>query len=295
MSIQFTCPHCGVQTDVADEYAGQSGPCARCGNTITILPPGAPPTYASPARSSQGPAVIIVIVVAALAVVLVCGGVLVALLLPPIGAAREAARRARCQNNLKQISIALLTYEQANGCFPPAYIADEDGNPMHSWRVLILPYLERPDLYSMYNFDEPWDSPNNQMVADTIISVYSCPSYAGSDLLETNYVMIVGPGTVSDGAGTTESADIKDGTSNTIMVVEVANSGINWAEPRDLDAEQISYRINDQTAAGISSDHPGGACVVMCDGSVHFLDNSTDPEVIKGMSTIAGGEMVSLP
>ena len=295
MPIRFTCPHCGVQTEVSDEYAGQSGPCASCGQTITVLPPGAPSTYAPPARGSQGPAVIIVIVVAALAVVLVCGGILVALLLPAIQSAREAARRAQCLNNLHQISIALMQYEAANGCFPPAYVADEDGNSMHSWRVLILPYLGQQALFNIYNFEEPWDSPNNQMVADTMISIYSCASYAGSDPLETNYVMIVGPGTISDGAGTTSTADIKDGPSNTIMVVEVANSGINWAEPRDLDAEQISYRINDQTAAGISSDHPGGACVVMCDGSVHFLDNSTDPEVIKGMSTIAGGEMVSLP
>ena len=68
-------------------------------------------------------------------------------------------------NNLKQIAMALQCYHQANGCFPPAYIADKTGKPMHSWRVLILPYLDRDDLYKAYNFTEPWDGPNNKKLA----------------------------------------------------------------------------------------------------------------------------------
>ncbi len=102
--------------------------------------------------------------------------------------------------------------------------------------------------------------------------------------------MIVGPGTISDGPTSSKMQDIKDGASNTIMFVEVSGDGINWMEPRDLDAKAISYMIDDGTGQGIQSDHPGGAGAAMCDGSVRFLDGSTDPETLRSMSTIAGGE-----
>ncbi len=82
---------------------------------------------------------------------------LTCLLLPAVQSAGRVARRAVCQNNLKQIALALLYYHQTNGCFPPAYLADKNGKPMHSWRVLILPYLEQNSLYEQYRFDEPWD------------------------------------------------------------------------------------------------------------------------------------------
>ena len=66
-----------------------------------------------------------------------------------------------CMNNLKQIGLALAEYEAANGRLPPAAVFDKQGKAMHSWRTLILPYLERPDLYQAYNFREPWDGTNN--------------------------------------------------------------------------------------------------------------------------------------
>ena len=95
MPILFTCPHCGTQTNVDDQYAGQSGPCASCGRTITIpLSGGMAPAYAPPTKSSSGP-IIVIVIVAVLAIALVCGGILVALLLPAVQAAREAASGLR--------------------------------------------------------------------------------------------------------------------------------------------------------------------------------------------------------
>ena len=55
-------------------------------------------------------------------------------------------------------------YEDEHGCFPPAYVADASGRPMHSWRVLILPYLDQQQLYDQYDFSEPWNGPNNQQL-----------------------------------------------------------------------------------------------------------------------------------
>jgi prepilin-type processing-associated H-X9-DG protein len=214
-------------------------------------------------------------------------------LLPAVQAAREAARRMQCNNNLKQISLALHNYATANKCFPPAYIADKNGKPMHSWRVLILPYLEQQGLSSQYRFDEPWNSPNNKRVADMAMKVFQCPTHPHDPTsCTTDYMMVVGPHTISDGPHGRKFSEITDGTSNTIMLVEVANSNTPWAEPKDLKFEDIDFTINGAHRQGIGSDHPIGANVAMCDGSVQFLSSTINPQLIKAMLTIDGGEQV---
>ena len=110
MSIRFTCPHCGHVTDVAEQYAGQTGPCAGCGKPITI--PGTPTGdafYPPPPRRSGIPvwAILLIVVGCSIPVLAICAG----LLLPAVQAAREAARRVACNNNLHEISLALLQYE----------------------------------------------------------------------------------------------------------------------------------------------------------------------------------------
>jgi prepilin-type processing-associated H-X9-DG protein len=206
---------------------------------------------------------------------------------------RAAARLAECERKLKNIGVGMRDFADAHGRFPSAYVADEDGRPMHSWRVLVLPNMEEQELYEQYDFDQPWDDPDNLALAENIAAHYLCPSAPNDKPSYTNYVMIVGPGTISDGPNSVERTDITDGTSHTIMVVEVGNSGINCLEPRDLNAEKINYRINDPAGEGISSCHPGGAAVLFCDGSVRFVKESTDPKTVKALTTIAGGEDIS--
>jgi prepilin-type processing-associated H-X9-DG protein len=247
----------------------------------------------------MSPGVVVLIVLAvAVPVLLVCGGILVALLLPAVQAAREAARRVNCNNHVKQISIAILNYEQANHCFPPAYIADKNGKPMHSWRVLILPYLEHNDIYSQYRFDEPWNSPHNRELASRMPEVYGCPSEEHPGGSITSYAMLVGPHAFANGSTPRTVSELKNGSSNTMMVAEATNAMINWMEPRDLDTEKMSFSINNSRPfeagrdrrpvrnvtrdnPGISSPHPGGATAAFCDGSVKFLDNSTDPNQLR--------------
>ena len=182
MPISFTCPHCGLAMNVADQYAGQSGPCSQCGKPITI--PGTPgaagtPFYPPPKPASKTPIWIIVLAVA-VPMVLVCGGILLALLLPAVSAAREAARRAQCSNNLKQIGLALLNYESTFGALPPAVFADDHGKPMKSWRVAILPFLDQEPLYQQYDSKQPWDSPQNRALGNTPLSIFRCPSDPGA-------------------------------------------------------------------------------------------------------------------
>jgi prepilin-type processing-associated H-X9-DG protein len=235
-----------------------------------------------------------VILVIAGGVFVVCGGILIALLLPAVQAAGEAARQMQCANNLKQIGLAMHNYHDQYNCFPPAYIADENGRPMHSWRVLLLPFMDQQALYEQYDFKEPWDGPNNSRLVGTIDNVfYRCPSEDSTvGRSQTSYVMIVGPGTISDGPTPTRISQIADGTSNTIMLVEVTGSGIHWAEPRDLKLEEVTFAVNDGAGNGIGSRHPGVANVLLCDGTAHSIDESIDPELLRDITTIAGGEDV---
>ena len=234
-----------------------------------------------------------------LLVVLVIIGVLVLLLLPVVETARPASQCMQCANNLKQLGLAMHNYHDEYGCLPPAYVADENGKPMHSWRTLLLPYMEQKALYDQYNFDEPWDSPANQVVVGSVIDCLRCPSAksnlaSGQPLPEnrTCYVMITGPGMFSEGENCVTTKDIADGTSNTIMIVEIRNSDIAWAEPRDLRADEL-WGINnesDERPSTLGSEHHGGMNVLICDGSVRFMPATITPERLRALLTIAGGE-----
>jgi prepilin-type processing-associated H-X9-DG protein len=106
----------------------------------------------------------------------------------------------------------------------------------------------------------------------------------------TSYVAVVGPDTAWPGARSTKLGDITDGTSNTLLVVEVADSGIHWMEPRDLHVLQMAPTVNPQAGQGISSRHPGGAQASLADGSVRYLSEELSEEKLRALLTIAGGE-----
>lgn len=293
MPVPFQCPHCGKVTQVADEYVGQSGPCAACGQTVTIGAPQKPTAVKASARPA-GMSTATVAIIAVLCV-FVCGGVGVALLLPAFESAGEAAKRMQCSNNLKQIAIALHVYHDTYRAFPPAYTVDAEGNKLHSWRTLILPYMEHSSLHSQIDFNSPWDSPHNQQVfAQMPIPPYHCSSSGDPNLVHTNYMAIVGPAGVFTGADPISIGDIIDGTSNTIMVVEVAGSTTKWMEPVDLDLESMALVINGG-AGEIGSNHPGGAQVALADGSVSFLAETINAGLLKAMITRNGGEVYPRP
>ena len=296
MPIPFTCPHCGATTEVLERYAGQSGPCASCGKTITVPggPAGAVHAAAVPRNSSNTTVLVIVVAVSVLAI-LVCGGVLVGLLLPAVQSARGAARRAMCMNNMKQIGLAIHSYHSVYGEFPPAYVADENGRPMHSWRVLILPFLDQDWLYQMYDFEKPWDHLDNMALADMMPAIYRCPGEPMISSSETSYLMLVGPGAFSEGPTGRRIQEFTDGTSNTMMITESVGSGICWLEPRDCDVQRQTFRINDGTAGGLQSAHPGKVNVVFADGAAYSLDEGTDPQTVRAWTTVDGGEAVQSP
>ena len=243
---------------------------------------------------------------AVVGVITLCGLCLVSLLLPFVSLARETHRRWTCINNLRQIGLGLHGYHDAHGCFPPAYIADPEGKPMHSWRVLILPYMEQQALYDRYDLSEPWDGPNNRKLAGQIPGVYQCPSrkVRAGGRPATNHVAVVGPKTVWPSAKATKLSDLSDEAKNTIMLVEVANSDINWMEPRDLSFEEALRGINPKSGVGISSPHVSDngyfyhetpvVNVALADGTARSLSEDLSPEMLEALLTIDGGETIDM-
>jgi len=184
--------------------------------------------------------------------------VLIPLLLPAVQSAREAARRSQCMNNLKQIALALLNYEAATARLPPAYLSDAEGKPMHSWRVLILPYMGAAErkLYNAYDFDEPRDGPNNRKLADQMPAVYRCPSCdacaaePGNPLGVstgncTTYFAIASDETALQPERGARIRDVVDGTSKTITLIDCAGKHVNWMAPEDLTMDEAVALLTD--------------------------------------------------
>ncbi len=231
-------------------------------------------------------------------------GLLVVLLLPAVQSARGAAERSMCMNNLKQIQLAILNYESVNRSMPPAYVADASGKPMHSWRVLILPYLGENALFAKYNFNEPWNGPNNSKLAAQIPDVYQCPSHphSAAPTSECHYFAVVDPASGWPGAVGSSIRQFADGTSQTISVVEASGMGINWLEPRDLSMNEAVRLLTTQPRSGHSHVREGfltttyfetsSRNVARCDGSVSWMEQLNDPALASALLTAAGGEVI---
>ncbi|MCC9609735.1 DUF1559 domain-containing protein [Blastopirellula sp. JC732] len=242
----------------------------------------------TPQRPRHGKAnalvIVLIVVGGGFFFLFVCGGVLVALLLPAIAAARHTAQQAVVSNNMKQIGLALHMYHEVYHSLPPVYVADENGKPMHSWRVLILPFLERQDLYESYDFDEPWDGPTNSMMMAARPEVYADPRVSDDDGTKTTFQAIAGPGALFDPTVPKVSfADVTDGISNSAAVVENCADPVVWTKPDDTSPEEF---VNGFTVGNAPMQE---IVVLRGDGSISVVPKEQLP-TLKGWTTRAGND-----
>jgi hypothetical protein len=225
----------------------------------------------------------------------------VALVLPPFETAREEARQMRCQHRLKQLGLSLWNYYEKHGSFPPAYVRGPDGKPWHSWRVLILPFTGEKALYDAYDFNEPWDGPNNRKLASEMPDLYLCRS--GSDAASpntTSYFAVVGPKAAWPGPIRAKRNDFADRLGQTILLVEIAGSDVNWLEPKDVSFDELATGMGKRGEKGFSALHRYdggffhhdvyGTNVAMADGAVYALPENTPPEDLRALLTRAAGD-----
>jgi prepilin-type N-terminal cleavage/methylation domain-containing protein/prepilin-type processing-associated H-X9-DG protein len=242
-------------------------------------------------------------------------GVLMAILIPAVMQARETARRTQCQNNLKQLGIALHNYHGARKSFP----AGTDNE--WSWNARILPFLEETSLHYRLDFtSEPFEA-RNRGATHFIVPVLVCPSDGNGDLVyepsampgfrfaHTNYL---GSLAARDGLQRgmfgeyfrVRLAEVLDGTSKTLFVGErgvVVAQGQSygwwvWGPETLVSAShgfQHGLAEDPQSAKHWWSHHTDGAHFLFVDGSVHFLSYSLDPGLFVSLATKDGGEIVS--
>ncbi len=227
--------------------------------------------------------------------------VLIVLMLPAVQQSREASRRTVCKNNLKMIGLALHNYHDEYSSFPPAWTTDADGRPLLSWRVLLLPYLDQPSLYEEFDLTEPWDGPHNRELLRRIPSPYACPSSVwdqeGGETT-TSYVAVIGEETAWPGASPSRIADFRDGTSESVIVIEY-NANIHWTEPRDLSLDQAVALLSEAepfSAHGHHSqtffqDHYYGRHFLIADGSARYASHHLDSDRARAVLTIAGDDV----
>jgi prepilin-type N-terminal cleavage/methylation domain-containing protein/prepilin-type processing-associated H-X9-DG protein len=208
-----------------------------------------------------------------LIVVICIIGILVAFMLPAVRTSGEAARRSHCKNNLHQIGMALHNYHDQYCAFPPPYTVDEQGKPLHSWRTLLLPFLDHQALYDQIDLSKPWNDPANAEAYASVLDVYSCPSAANLDPSQTTYLGLVTPGSFLRLDETRVLSDSQD-NSQSMMVIEVAPEyAVHWMEPLDAD-EQTGMGFDAETEFA----HAGGAHSLFVDGSVRFYSQNAAPE-----------------
>ncbi len=291
-----------------------------------------------------------------LLVVIAIIGILLALLLPAVQMTREAARRTSCQNNLKQVGLALHNYHDTVGGFPPANVSVPR---RHNWLPFVLPYLEQENLFDVYRWDFDWDDPANQPAVNTLLQVLRCPSApGGADRIDrvrdgitaatSDYAppTAVAPVLVQAGlvpptpnrngvlnpSRSVRIADVRDGTSNTLVIAEDAGRPEFWTSqgrgpennvPGGGNLPVINGRVmgagwadrsNSIPLHGFTHDglsvpgpcpinctnnneafsfHPGGVDVVFTDGGVRFLAETLSIRIYAALITRAGGEVVT--
>jgi hypothetical protein len=193
----------------------------------------------------------------------------------------------RAMANLKQVGLALHNYESAFGELPGAAITDSGGAPLLSWRVALLPFLGRQDLYDQFRLDEPWDSAHNLALASQMPEVFAPANADGTGTGETFVQALVGPGAAFrvDVGRRLGEFSAGDGLKTTLMVAEGADP-VLWTRPEDIDAGTTvdAGRFGGEGFAD-------GFVGLFGDGAVRYVPDSASPAVLGAIATVEGGEL----
>ena len=219
-------------------------------------------------------------------------GLLVALLIPSIGAARSAALRMEDQNNLKQIALAFHNYHDVYKKFPAPAASNAEGVDVWSWRVALLPFLEKVSLYQRIDFKEmkPWNDPINASWQAEAPSVFRSERAQPRPSPDACHVFVISAPTKKEHGNPifidgiyTPLAAIRDGTSNTILAIQLANYSVPWASPNILTVDE-AYRLIQQEKDVVQ--------VAFADGAVVALPVTIDRATFDALVSRDGGEVV---
>jgi hypothetical protein len=197
-----------------------------------------------------------------------------------------AALAEVCKNNIQQLGLAMYTAASRINRFPDTAIRDSSGRPLLSWRVALLPHLGEQELYKEFHLDEPWDGPHNKKLIERMPAIFACPS-EGLSSGSTLYLAAQGPDTMFEEGKGRSLTDVTDGTSNTILLLEVDESlAVPWTKPDDYTYDPAAP-LN-----GLVSPHEAGLLILTADGAAHFLQQPLDPMRLAALFTRSRGEKI---
>lgn len=203
----------------------------------------------------------------------------------------EGARRMQSSNNLKQIGWAVHNYNDIYRTLPAGVLVDDVGLPLHGWQTLLLPYLEQAPLFDQINLTKPWDHESNRQRFEARLYVFEDPGARGygevtrDDALAPSHYS--GNRRLLFASEIRTMTDITDGVSNTILAGEIRKNIKPWGYPVNCRDPALGINSSPQ-GFGVPQRH--GAQFVLADGSVRFLPEKTDPEVLKALATPNGAE-----
>jgi hypothetical protein len=208
-------------------------------------------------------------------------------------AALESSRMEKRMLQFRNVSLAMLNYENAKKTYPPAAIHDNGGRALLSWRVAILPYLDQMELYKQFRLDEPWDSPHNRNLIDRMPDIYTDPDPALQKRIgagKTTYQVPVASETIFHQREGTLIRDVTDGTSKTILLVEVEPSrAVEWTKPADWEVDI------QEPLQGVQRDDRRSFVVAFADSHVETIRVDVDFMKLRGLLTRGGREVFDWP
>lgn len=184
---------------------------------------------------------------------------------------------------MKQLAVAMHSYNEVHKKLPPHAVYSDDGKPLLSWRVLMLPFLEQEPLYKKFKLDEPWDSPHNLPLLAEMPPVFK-PLY-GQPPVNPNttfFQVIVGPGAAFERHRQNNiPSDFPDSTGDTLLLVQAAHA-VPWTKPEDLDYDPDGPLPE----LGLIGENIFG--VAMVDASVQVINRTVSAESLRAAITRNG-------
>lgn len=213
--------------------------------------------------------------------------------------ARAAARTVTGLNKIRNVGIAAQNFASEHASrLPSAVSRNDEGEPLHSWRVGLLDYLDGASFVKLLDLSEPWDSEKNQAMLEMPNSYsmeFQVPGSPAVGTVHSSFFAITGENTPFplEGRGTLDEIYANDGLTSTLMFVEAADMGIVWAEPKDIPFAALTASPKDLHGKGPSTHRPDGAPIVFfCDGHASILNGDIDPAVLRALATSNGGETI---
>ena len=190
-------------------------------------------------------------------------------------------------NELRKITLAAINYEGQSRHFP-GNILDDDGKPLLSWRVALLPQLGHEELFNKFKIDEPWDSEHNKPLLDQMPEVYRHPDFESES--KTVFLRFQGKDAALENGTDIRFGLLSDGSSNTIFCAESnPDSAIEWTKPADIpfDAETPITQVG--------KIGPKSFNVSFCDGAVRTLPNDVNPQALLLLIQRNDGKYIKFP